>query len=58
LHNRQKRPLIASMDDEQLLAFIEMKLKERDPFYTQAQLIIDAFDLDADKLAAELGFTT
>jgi shikimate kinase len=50
LHNRQKRPLIANMTDEELLLFIEKKLAERDPFYTKAQLIINAFDLDAETL--------
>lgn len=54
LHNRQKRPLITDMDDEQLLAFVKMKLEERDPFYTKAQLIINAFDLDAEILEAKL----
>ena len=55
LHNRQKRPLIADMDDEQLLAFIKQKLTERDPFYAQAQLIINAFDLSAEELEKALG---
>jgi shikimate kinase len=54
LHNRQKRPLIANMDDEQLLAFINKKLAERDPFYTKAHLIINAFDLDAEILEEAL----
>ncbi|MCZ4245399.1 shikimate kinase [Pedobacter punctiformis] len=54
LHNRQKRPLIKDMDDEQLLEFIKMKLQERDPFYTKAQIIVNAFDLDAEKLEDEL----
>lgn len=54
LHNRQKRPLIANMNDEQLLVFIEKKLAERDPFYTKAQLIINAFDLDAERLEEAL----
>lgn len=54
LHNRQKRPLIANMDDEQLLAFIEMKLQERNPFYNKAQYIVNAFDLDAETLAHQI----
>ncbi|MDQ7949515.1 MAG: shikimate kinase [Pedobacter sp.] len=54
LHNRQKRPLIAHMDDVQLLEFIQQKLVERNPFYTQAQVIIDAFDLDAERLEAAI----
>lgn len=54
LHNRQKRPLIANMDDEQLLEFIKLKLLERDPFYTQAKVVVNAFDLDAEKLESQL----
>lgn len=50
LHNREKRPLLKGMDDEQLLAFIIKKLEERNPFYTKAQLTVDAFDLDGQKL--------
>jgi len=54
LHNRQKRPLIANMDDEQLLEFIKLKLLERDPFYTQARVVVNAFDLDAERLESKL----
>ncbi len=54
LHNRQKRPLIKDMDDEQLLVFIQNKLAERDLFYTQAQLVVNAFDLDAELLEEKL----
>ncbi|WP_316796185.1 shikimate kinase [Pedobacter agri] len=50
LHNRQKRPLIKDLNDEQLLDFINVKLQEREPFYTKAKIIVDAFDLDAEKL--------
>ena len=50
LHNRHKRPLIKDLNDEELFVFIEEKLKERDLFYTKAKLIVDAFDLDGEKL--------
>ena len=50
LQNRHKRPLIKDLDDEQLLEFINLKLAERNPFYTQAKVIVNAFDLDAEKL--------
>jgi len=50
LHNREKRPLLKGMDDEQLLAFIETKLAERNTFYNQAQLVVNAFDLDIEEL--------
>jgi len=54
LHNREKRPLLKGMDDEQLLVFVEMKLKERNVFYNQAQIVINAFDLDAEILEERL----
>jgi shikimate kinase len=54
LHNRQKRPLIKDLDDDQLLEFIKIKLEERNPFYSKAKLIINAFDLDGEKLALAL----
>lgn len=54
LHNRQKRPLIKDMDDEQLLAFINTKLAERNPFYNKAKLIINSFDLDAETLEQKI----
>ncbi len=54
LHNREKRPLLKGMDDEQLLAFIIGKLEERNPFYHKAHLSINAFDLDAKELFVHL----
>ncbi|MES2651865.1 MAG: shikimate kinase [Bacteroidota bacterium] len=54
LHNREKRPLLKGMDDEQLLAFVQMKLTERNAFYTQAQLVVNAFDLDVEELVSLL----
>lgn len=50
LHNREKRPLLKGMDDEQLLEFIIKKLEERNPYYNQAKVIVNSFDLDAEKL--------
>jgi shikimate kinase len=54
LHNREKRPLLKGMDDEQLLAFIETKLQERSVFYEQAQFVVNAFDLDVEELVKSL----
>ncbi|MEJ5994647.1 shikimate kinase [Pedobacter sp. Du54] len=50
LNNREKRPLLKGMDDEQLLVFIETKLAERNAFYMQAQLVVDAFNLEVEEL--------
>lgn len=37
-----KRPLLKGMNDEEMLSFIESKLKERAPFYTKAAIALDA----------------
>ena len=36
----EKRPLLRGKSDEELLEFIEKKVKEREPFYDQANIII------------------
>lgn len=40
-HGRWKRPAIRGMNDEQLLNYIETNLPGREPFYSQASLVID-----------------
>ncbi|MFW0716293.1 shikimate kinase [Pedobacter sp. N23S346] len=57
LQNRQKRPLIKDLDDVQLLDFINEKLTERNPFYTQAKVIVNAFDLDVETLEEAIANT-
>jgi shikimate kinase len=54
LHNREKRPLLKGMDDEQLLAFIINKLEERNQFYNQAKVTVNSFDLDPKDLLEEI----
>ncbi|MET4083482.1 shikimate kinase [Pedobacter sp. UYP30] len=53
LQNREKRPLIKDMTEQELLAFIEIKLGERNKFYLQAEIIVDAFNLGLDELIAQ-----
>lgn len=43
---KQKRPLIAQKNDEELDAFIRESLDKRSPYYTQARLIFDTGLLD------------
>ncbi len=38
---KHHRPLIADKSDGELLEFIDIKLKEREPFYNQAKLIVE-----------------
>lgn len=50
LGSKTERPLIKGFDKDQLLEFIENKLPERENFYNKAEIIIDGFDLDIQKL--------
>lgn len=43
---KQKRPLVAQKNDEELDAFIHESLNKREPFYNQARLIFDTGLLD------------
>lgn len=46
--NKDKRPLVASLTDQQLKEFIEKNLRSREVFYKQANIV---FDADKDKLS-------
>jgi shikimate kinase len=49
---KDKRPLIKKFNEAELLFFIEQKLKEREPFYKQAKLILPVDELDENSLSA------
>jgi len=48
---KDKRPLINKLNEAELLFFIEQKLKEREPFYSQAQLILPVTELNDNSLS-------
>jgi shikimate kinase len=48
---KDKRPLINKLNEGELLFFIEQKLKERKPFYNQAQIILPVIELNEDSLS-------
>lgn len=50
LHEKQKRPLIKNLNEAELLFFIQQKLEERMPFYSQAQYRLSAENLTYDSL--------
>ena len=52
LLEKEKRPVIKNINEAELLFFIEQKLKERSPFYSQANLILDAETLDINSLSS------
>ena len=45
-----KRPLLKKINKGEMLFFVEQKLKERDPFYTQAKMSLSVKDLDASSI--------
>jgi len=49
---KEKRPLLQTIRSSSLLSFIEQKLKEREPFYKQAKIIIKVEDLDEKNIPA------
>jgi shikimate kinase len=48
--SKTERPLIKTIDKENLLGFISDKLAQREQFYGRADLTIDCFDLDVQNL--------
>ena len=47
---KDKRPLIKNLNAEELLSFIQQKLKEREPFYKQAKFTLPANELNKNSL--------
>ena len=47
---KDKRPLLKNLNAEELFFFIEQKLKEREPFYKQARIILSVNELTDSKL--------
>lgn len=52
--NKQKRPLIAKIADEDLPEFIAKHLFERNPFYSKAHYIVDTDQKTTEEVAEEI----
>jgi shikimate kinase len=48
---KDKRPLLKNINPAELLFFIEQKIKERQPFYEQAKIILPVTTLNAASLS-------
>lgn len=48
---QDSRPLVKGREGKNLKEFIEQKLSEREPFYSQADIIVDGSDPDIGRLA-------
>lgn len=49
-NGKEERPLLREKHGEELIAFIDEKLAEREPFYSQAHLSVCDMNLSAEKL--------
>lgn len=47
-NEKDKRPLLKKLNAAEILLFIEQKLKEREPFYSQARIILPVEELNTD----------
>jgi shikimate kinase len=54
LNEVEQRPLLNKVNPSELLFFIQKKLKEREPVYSQADVILNAEALDATSLEEHL----
>jgi len=54
INSKQKRPLVISNSKDELISLINKKLIERDPFYSQAKLTVDAISLNINNLISDI----
>lgn len=54
MHETEKRPIIKNVNASELLFFIQKKLAEREPFYSQADFILNVEELNEDSLSVLL----
>ena len=54
VNSKQKRPLVKNLTSNELLDYIELKLKSREEYYNQAHITIPGINLDLDNLVTLL----
>ena len=57
MHETEKRPVIKKVNPSELLFFIQKKLEEREPYYSQADFILDVEELNENSLSLLLSET-
>lgn len=53
-YGRQKRPRLRGLSDEELVGFMERDMAAREPFYTQARLIVDCTETSDEELVERI----
>ncbi|MEO8412796.1 MAG: shikimate kinase [Ginsengibacter sp.] len=51
MHETEKRPVIKEVKPSELLSFIQKKLAEREPYYSQADIVLDVKELHENSLS-------
>jgi shikimate kinase len=51
MNETEKRPIVKNVKPSELLSFIQKKLEERDPYYSQADVIMNVEELHEDSLS-------
>ncbi|WP_202552072.1 shikimate kinase [Ginsengibacter hankyongi] len=51
MHETEKRPVIKKVNPSELLFFIQKKLEEREPYYSQADVILNVDELNENSLS-------
>lgn len=51
---RYRRPKLKGLDKDTLLETVTMHLQEREPFYSQSELIIDAFGMNLEEIVEKI----
>jgi shikimate kinase len=54
LHEREKRPLIAGIKEEELPNFIGQHLMERNQYYSKAKVVVMVNDWDLDRIVSDI----
>lgn len=54
---KHKRPLTAELSDEEIKQMVVQKMREREPFYLQADFIVKNPNATAKKILAEIGLS-
>ncbi|MGM0496669.1 MAG: shikimate kinase [Bacteroidota bacterium] len=53
-HAKKSRPLLQNKTEDEIVEYIKKKLGEREPFYNQANIVFDAFNLKITELAEQI----
>jgi shikimate kinase len=54
LKGQEQRPLIKELNQAELIFFIQQKLKQREPFYSQANIVLQSAEITDHTFAEKI----